>query len=241
MNGVLSSRLERDLGGRSVGKPPPSPPMVEDDEEELVSFRGEQGELSDPGFFSSTNWGKAHKFPLHITPPQGGMKLPSGGTFAVTIWLTTLLLLSAYIEKVDGALNLDSMLENRHLHSPCNFNPQCLCSAGAAEYGSVLCEGVPLANIPMELQESRVFQLRLRNNDMYNFPEAKLSGSGLWALEVSHNRVSRIPSMAFYGLERALWQLDLSHNKLTQVPSNSISVLRKLSKSGGIPLQSPVN
>lgn len=56
-----------------------------------------------------------------------------------------------------------------------------------------------------------------------------ISISGLWGLEVSHNPVSKIPSMAFYGLERALWQLDLSHNKLTQVPTSSVSVLRKLS------------
>ena len=40
------------------------------------------------------------------------------------------------------------------------------------------CDGVPMADIPIELQESRVFQLRLRNNDMYRFPDAKLSGSG---------------------------------------------------------------
>ena len=48
----------------------------------------------------------------------------------------------------------------------------------AAEYGSVICDGVPMADIPMELQESRVFQLKLRNNQMFRFPDAKLSGSG---------------------------------------------------------------
>ena len=48
----------------------------------------------------------------------------------------------------------------------------------AAEYGSVSCDGVPLAEIPSELTESRVFQLRLANNGMRRFPDAKLSGSG---------------------------------------------------------------
>ena len=53
--------------------------------------------------------------------------------------------------------------------------------------------------------------------------------SGLWKLEVSHNDVSEIPSMAFYGLERALWELHLSHNKLIRVPADSITLLKKLS------------
>ena len=53
--------------------------------------------------------------------------------------------------------------------------------------------------------------------------------SGLWKLEVSHNEVSEIPSMAFYGLERALWELHLSHNKLIRVPADSIALLKKLS------------
>ncbi len=47
-----------------------------------------------------------------------------------------------------------------------------------AEYGSVICDGVPLADVPMELQESRVFRLTLRDNQMIRFPDAKLSGSG---------------------------------------------------------------
>ena len=47
-----------------------------------------------------------------------------------------------------------------------------------AEYGSVLCEGVPLSDVPMELQESRVFWLGLRGNGMHRFPDAKLGGSG---------------------------------------------------------------
>ena len=48
----------------------------------------------------------------------------------------------------------------------------------AAEYGSVLCDGIPLADIPQELQEGRVFKLHLRNNDLYRFPDSKLQGTG---------------------------------------------------------------
>ncbi len=42
----------------------------------------------------------------------------------------------------------------------------------------MLCEGVPLSDVPMELQESRVFWLGLRGNGMHRFPDAKLGGSG---------------------------------------------------------------
>ena len=51
----------------------------------------------------------------------------------------------------------------------------------------------------------------------------------MWKLEVSHNDVSSVPAMAFYGLERALWELHLPHNKLTRIPSESLTLLKKLS------------
>ena len=48
----------------------------------------------------------------------------------------------------------------------------------AAEYGSVICDGVEMADIPTELQEARVFKLHLRNNGLHRFPDAKLQGTG---------------------------------------------------------------
>ena len=50
----------------------------------------------------------------------------------------------------------------------------------------------------------------------------------MWKLEVSHNMISSIPSMAFYGLERALWELHLNNNRLIRVPADSITLLKKL-------------
>jgi len=50
----------------------------------------------------------------------------------------------------------------------------------------------------------------------------------MWKLEVSHNKISSIPSMAFYGLERALWELHLNNNRLIRVPADSITLLKKL-------------
>ena len=52
--------------------------------------------------------------------------------------------------------------------------------------------------------------------------------SGSWSLEISHNSLASIPSLAFSGLERALWRLVLSHNQFSRVPSDSISRLEKL-------------
>ena len=48
----------------------------------------------------------------------------------------------------------------------------------AAEYGSVVCDGVPMADIPTELQDSRVFKLHLRGNSLHRFPDSKLEGTG---------------------------------------------------------------
>lgn len=60
--------------------------------------------------------------------------------------------------------------------------------------------------------------------------------SGAWSLEISHNHLNAIPSLAFSGLERSLWCLILSHNQFTRIPSDSISRLEKLNHldlSGG--------
>ena len=59
------------------------------------------------------------------------------------------------------------------------IEPSCFCTfVPAAEYGSVICDGVEMADIPSELQEARVFKLHLRNNGLHRFPDAKLQGTG---------------------------------------------------------------
>ena len=46
------------------------------------------------------------------------------------------------------------------------------------EFGSVICEGVQLGDIPIELQEANVFKLRLKNNGMHSLPDNRLAGTG---------------------------------------------------------------
>ena len=48
----------------------------------------------------------------------------------------------------------------------------------AMEFGSVICEGVQLGDIPIELQEANVFKLRLKNNGMHSLPDNRLAGTG---------------------------------------------------------------
>ena len=47
------------------------------------------------------------------------------------------------------------------------------------EFGSVICEGVQLGDIPIELQEANVFKLRLKNNGMHSLPDNRLAGTGM--------------------------------------------------------------
>ena len=49
----------------------------------------------------------------------------------------------------------------------------------AMEFGSVICEGVQLGDIPIELQEANVFKLRLKNNGMHSLPDNRLAGTGM--------------------------------------------------------------
>ena len=64
---------------------------------------------------------------------------------------------------------------------------ECICMyfayVPAAEYGSVICDGVEMADIPSELQEARVFKLHLRNNGLHRFPDAKLQGTGMYVFK----------------------------------------------------------
>lgn len=65
------------------------------------------------------------------------------------------------------------------MHPPCSFNPLCTCSKpGPIEFGIVACHNVPLGNIPIILNSSRVFSLSMIGNDMKVLQEKRLFGSG---------------------------------------------------------------
>ena len=52
----------------------------------------------------------------------------------------------------------------------------------------MVCDGVPMADIPTELQDSRVFKLHLRGNGLHRFPDSKLEGTGMNIMYIFMNR-----------------------------------------------------
>ena len=139
--------------------------------------------------------------------------------------------------------NPAQILDRRKM-KPCQFNPDCLCSNSGDDLGAVDCTEVPMADLPPQLENTRVFALTLAGNGLRKFPVGKLRDMGetnmiistsntsnfpgAWSLEISNNNLNSIPSLAFSGLERSLWCLVLRQNKFTRIPSDSISRLEKL-------------
>ena len=83
--------------------------------------------------------------------------------------------------------------------TPCKFNPRCLCSnsgknwlqidneewdsyitilVGGDGLGAVECSDVLLADLPPQLEDTRVFALTLRGNGLRKFPVGKLREMG---------------------------------------------------------------
>ena len=59
-----------------------------------------------------------------------------------------------------------------------------------------------MADIPTELQDSRVFKLHLRSNGLTRFPDSKLEGTGnetLYALLKYHQHFSKLCITLGYG------------------------------------------
>ncbi|XP_063227150.1 chaoptin [Bacillus rossius redtenbacheri] len=113
-------------------------------------------------------------------------------------------------------------------YPPCVFNPLCSCSKAVPDLGIVVCQDVPLARIPPQLNSSKIFMLHLENNNLRSIEPYFLQATGLYRLEISHNPVPDIPAEAFVGLERSLWELELQHNQLQAVPSRAFRHLQKL-------------
>ena len=141
------------------------------------------------------------------------------------------------------SLSAPSQILDRRKMKPCQFSPDCLCSNSGEDLGAVDCSNVPLADLPPQLENTRVFALTLAGNGLRKFPVGKLRDmgglanwiispdmyrAGAWSLEISSNKLNSIPSLAFSGLERSLWCLVLKSNMFTRIPSDSISRLEKL-------------
>ena len=91
------------------------------------------------------------------------------------LFASVFVLLVVYIYRSSLGCETWAESESRSFFNMCVFF---VCFATAAEYGSVICDGVEMADIPQELQEARVFKLHLANNGLHRFPDAKLQGTG---------------------------------------------------------------
>ncbi|XP_046462597.1 chaoptin-like [Daphnia pulex] len=111
---------------------------------------------------------------------------------------------------------------------PCPFNLLCRCSRGGPEVGLIYCEDIPLANVPVGINNTKAFALNLRRNGLRRVEENAFHRTGLWRIDIRNNHLYSVPEMAFAGLERSLGELYLPFNRLQRVPQKALQNLEKL-------------
>lgn len=110
----------------------------------------------------------------------------------------------------------------------------------------ILIRNVPLTKLPIALNSSKLFILRLENNGLRWIEPQLLQNTGkldinmwfgeiynhtilgLYRLHISDNPLPEMPDDSLMGLERSLWELALQRDRLTTVPNRAIRYLRKL-------------
>ncbi|KAI9550756.1 hypothetical protein GHT06_013401 [Daphnia sinensis] len=111
---------------------------------------------------------------------------------------------------------------------PCPFNLLCRCSRGGPEVGLIYCEDIPLASIPVGINNTKAFALNLRRNGLRRVEENGFHRTGLWRIDIRNNHLYSVPERAFAGLERSLGELYLPFNHLQRVPQKALQNLEKL-------------
>jgi Leucine-rich repeat (LRR) protein len=112
---------------------------------------------------------------------------------------------------------------------PCVFNSLCTCSGMYPDnYGSVECENVPFPSMPIAVNTSKVYKLKMHSTGLLDIEPYFLLATGLYRLEITNNPIYDIADDAFRGLERSLWELVLKSNSLIDVPTRAIRSLTNL-------------
>ena len=62
---------------------------------------------------------------------------------------------------------------------PCPFNLLCRCSRGGPEVGLIYCEDIPLANVPVGINNTKAFALNLRRNGLRRVEENAFHRTGM--------------------------------------------------------------
>ncbi|XP_063706940.1 chaoptin isoform X2 [Culicoides brevitarsis] len=140
----------------------------------------------------------------------------------VVMFLTLFLMMWASMVGAVGTFDTESP------RNPCSFNPLCTCSKTPPDLGMVECRYVPFAEIPQEINSSKVFSLHMEKTGLQELEPYFLRPTGLYRLEITDNPIQHIPDEAFSGLDRSLSILKLTFNRLTEIPSQAMRHLRKL-------------
>ena len=78
---------------------------------------------------------------------------------------------------VSATTALSSDDESNRLQ-PCTFNPLCRCTRSGPNLGMVFCEDVPLADLPVAINNSKAFAMHLRRNGLRRLEDNLFQGTG---------------------------------------------------------------
>jgi len=92
----------------------------------------------------------------------------TGELLMIWIWISMITVSSAGRILVEETSNLQ----------PCPFNLLCRCSRGGPEVGLIYCEDIPLAQVPLAINNTKAFALNLRRNELHRLEENVFHGTG---------------------------------------------------------------
>lgn len=83
---------------------------------------------------------------------------------------------------------------------PCVFNSLCTCTNTYGDnFGTVNCQDSPFHSLPISLNTSKVYSLKMDNTGLYEIDAYFFQATGLYHLEISNNPIYYINENAFAG------------------------------------------
>ncbi|KZS08454.1 Chaoptin [Daphnia magna] len=158
-----------------------------------------------------------------MLPRRGYYKELADNRHSIMVTVSILIACACFVGATTGILEDEA----KNLQ-PCPFNLLCRCSRGGPEVGLIYCEDIPLASVPVGINNTKAFALNLRRNGLRRVEENGFHRTGLWRIDIRNNHLYTVPEMAFAGLERSLGELYLPSNHLQRVPQKALHNLEKL-------------
>ena len=111
---------------------------------------------------------------------------------------------------------------------PCFFNQLCTCSRSFGDLGHVQCHEIEMNVVPFLINQSHVYKLSFRRNNLRTIEDNSFASTGLFGLEISDNLLSKLKVNTFAGVENSLRELNLQSNLLTYIPVEALRSLERL-------------